>query len=85
MNNKSEYVNKNFRLSKIYDQEVLGFLNKQPSMKQTESFRLGIEVLSILFGDIDITNVHKEIKRIGLVNVLEKRLQELKENKDYEV
>jgi len=68
------YTNKNFRLNNESDVEVLEFLKNQPTMKQTETFKLGIEILIELFGNENITSIHKEIKKYGLLNVLDSSL-----------
>lgn len=62
------------------DKDVVDFLKLQS--KKTKMFRLAINILVLLFGKQDLIGVFNEVEKYGLINVLEKRLTDLKKDSD---
>lgn len=73
---KQEYYDRNFKLSMVHDKSIVDFMKAQS--KLTPALKLGMEVLIMLFGKGDLEDKYSDIKKYGLINILDKRLCELK-------
>jgi len=64
-------------LSKENDKDIIDFLKVQSKIIKTS--RIMINIMIMLFGKQDISNVYNEIEKYGLINVLNKRMSNLKQ------
>lgn len=69
-----------FGMSSSDDKDIVDFLKIQS--KKIKTFRLAINILLLLFGKRDVSVMCTEIEKYGLINVLDKRLTELKKDSE---